>query len=78
MCLLAFAIVLIIILVVLVAIYMQRTARINGLKNELDMMKKTVINEQMKNNETIETEKTLRNQIKDFQKQIGISKTFML
>jgi hypothetical protein len=76
-CLVGFTIILIIILAVLTGFYTQRMSHISRLEKELQMMNKAVINEQIKYNETIQTEMALRNQIKDFEKQIGISKIFM-
>ena len=77
MCLLGFVIISIIILAVLSGFYTQRMSHISRLEKELQAMNMVVINEQIKYNETIQTNMALGNQTKDFEKRIGINKIFM-
>ena len=72
-CSILLSIILIIILIIMIGFYIRKNSRINELEAELEIKNKIILEEQMKNNQTIQIDNSLKIQMKDFQKEIGMS-----
>jgi hypothetical protein len=69
MCLALSTLLSIVFLTILTGFYIQRAHRISYLENDLEMMNKAMIDEKMKNNQTIQTNKMLNDTLVNFKKE---------
>jgi hypothetical protein len=70
-CLLLISLLLLIALVTMIGLYIHRTHHVNRLKNDLIKKDKTILEEQIKNNQSIQTIEQLRNQLNNLEKEKG-------
>jgi hypothetical protein len=69
MCLALSTLLSIVFLTILTGFYIQRAHRISYLENDLETMNKAMIDEKMKNNQTIQTNKMLNDTLVNFKKE---------
>jgi hypothetical protein len=68
-CLALFALLLLIALVTMVGLYIHRTNHVNRFKNDLIKKGKTILEGEIKNNQSIQTIEQLRNQLNDLERE---------